>query len=313
MGQLPMKISVVVPTYRRPRDLERCLAALSAQHRVADEILVVHRLQDDETHAVLAEPGWRALEIKAVIVAKGGQVAALNCGLDAATGDIIAITDDDAAPRPDWLLRIEKLFSADPLIVGVGGRDFVYENGALLDGAQAVVGKVQWWGRCVGNHHLGVGPPREVDLLKGANMSFRRSGLGDLKFDERLRGEGAQVGNDWKIALSLRRAGGKLIYDPAVAVDHYPAVRHDAHKRDGVAAIAEYDKAHNVFLALLEFLPAWRKPVFVVWSLLLGTRDVPGVLQAPRLWRLGLDSVGTRVTASLGGQLRGVRTWLDSR
>ena len=41
-----MMITVVVPTYRRPRDLGRCLDGLGKQSRPADEIAVVVRESD---------------------------------------------------------------------------------------------------------------------------------------------------------------------------------------------------------------------------------------------------------------------------
>ncbi|WP_455777492.1 glycosyltransferase family 2 protein, partial [Burkholderia stabilis] len=44
-----MKISVLVPTYRRPADLARCLLALQRQHRLPDEVIVVARPEDDAT------------------------------------------------------------------------------------------------------------------------------------------------------------------------------------------------------------------------------------------------------------------------
>ncbi len=36
-----------------------------------------------------------------------GVVAAMNLKLEMAQGDILAFTDDDAAPGPDWLARME--------------------------------------------------------------------------------------------------------------------------------------------------------------------------------------------------------------
>ena len=44
-----MKITVLIPTYRRPKDLGRCLEALQKQTRPADEVLVVVRNTDAET------------------------------------------------------------------------------------------------------------------------------------------------------------------------------------------------------------------------------------------------------------------------
>ena len=87
-------------------------------------------------------------------------------------------------------------------------------------------------GKICGNHHLGVGAPRTVSLLKGANMIYRRSAVGGLRFDTRLRGKGAQPCNDLSFSLSVRRTGWKMVYDPRVAVDHFPAERFDDNGRD---------------------------------------------------------------------------------
>src|SRR5262245_59918316 len=99
-------ISVLVPTYRRPRDLARCLAVLRAQERLPDQVVIVTRDTDAETRASLADADLSPLHPTVVEVARPGVVAAMNAGLAAATGAIVAITDDDAAPRPDWLRRI---------------------------------------------------------------------------------------------------------------------------------------------------------------------------------------------------------------
>src|SRR5690606_14115209 len=155
--------------------------------------------------------------LRIVEVKQSGQVHALNTGIEQSTGDILAITDDDTVPCREWLLLIEKIFSADSKVGGVGGRDWVHHDGKVVDGVKQVVGKVSWYGRVKGNHHLGAGQAREVDVLKGANMSYRRTALKSIRFDERLRGVGAQVHNDLDFSLSVKRAGWKLIYSPDVA------------------------------------------------------------------------------------------------
>ena len=94
-------------------------------------------------------------------------MSALNAGLAHCTGDVLAITDDDAAPRSHWLARIEGHFASDPKIGAVGGRDWIYHDGVVELGDSTVVGRILWFGRVVGNHHRGVGPARDVDLLKG--------------------------------------------------------------------------------------------------------------------------------------------------
>jgi cellulose synthase/poly-beta-1,6-N-acetylglucosamine synthase-like glycosyltransferase len=201
-----MKMVVLIPSYRRPDDLERCLCALSQQVRAPDQVLVVARLGDDATNSV-ATAWLTRLPLEVVVVTLPGQVQALNAGLARVRGDIVAITDDDAAPRPDWLARIEAHFAADPKLGGVGGRDWVHQNGVVEMGERSVVGRVHWFGRISGNHHLGAGNARDVDVLKGSNCAFRLAVLQPLGFDACLKGAGAQVHNDMMASLAVKRAG----------------------------------------------------------------------------------------------------------
>lgn len=304
-----MIITVLIPTYRRPKDLARCLEALQKQTRPANEVLVVVRDTDTETWELLEAFNFNLLLLRPVKVSVPGQVAALNAGLDAAQGEIIAITDDDAAPYVDWLARIEVHFLLNSCVGGVGGRDWVHNGTQLEDGAREVVGRVQWFGRAIGNHHLGVGKSREVHALKGANMSYRRVAISRLRFDERLRGTGAQVHNDMAFSLALKRAGWKLIYDPMVAVDHYPAQRFDEDQRNIFNEKAFIDSVHNETLALLDYLPPAQRAVFVVWAVLVGTRKSIGFLQ----WLRFLPSegllAGQKCLASLRGRWQGWQTW----
>jgi cellulose synthase/poly-beta-1,6-N-acetylglucosamine synthase-like glycosyltransferase len=267
------------------------------------------REDDSGTWSLLSNFGWDPLRLQTVEVARPGQVAALNAGLEVFEGGILAITDDDAAPHPDWLARIEAHFGSTPEVGGVGGRDRVYHGRQLEDGSRNVVGKVQWFGRVIGNHHLGVGEPRYVDVLKGANCAYRRDAIRHVGFDERLLGTGAQVHNDLSVSLRLRREGWRLIYDPAVAVDHYPATRFDEDQRQSFSAEATFNEVHNETLLLLEHLPSVRRLVFILWAVIVGTRAAPGLVQwlrfLPREGRLS----GERLQTALKGRAEGWKTW----
>ncbi|NML31244.1 glycosyltransferase family 2 protein [Paraburkholderia antibiotica] len=276
-----MKVTVLVPTYRRPADLARCLAALARQSRAPDEVVVVARVDDADTQACLRDPATRGgLPLVIAPVDVPGQVAALNRGLDAASGDVIAITDDDAAPRSDWVARIAAAFEADARLGALGGRDWVHEKGRVLDGARPLVGKVTARGKIIGNHHLGVGAAREVDILKGANMSYRADAVRTIRFDARLRGAGAQVHNDMAFSLAVKNAGWKLVYDPQVAVDHFPAERFDDDRRDAQTMTALRNAAYNFHLILRDQLPPLRRETAWWWWTLVGTRVYPGLIHA---------------------------------
>ena len=296
------KITVIIPTYRRPEDLARCFTALKQQERMPDETIVVVRKSDASTWEFLAEFDASLIQFLPLTIDVPGVVAAMNLGLATAKGDIIAFTDDDAAPHPDWLKRIEQYFAEDGNLGGVGGRDRMYLDGTeMVQGERDIVGHLQWFGRIVGNHHLGFGDPREVDVLKGVNMSFRRVAIGHMRFDERMRGTGAQVHFEIAFCLALKRAGWKLLYDPSLTVDHYQALRFDEDQRNSFNALAFGNAIHNETLALLEHLPLWRRWVFSTWALLVGTRKAFGLVQwlrflpeekglATQKWRISIVS-----------------------
>ncbi|MDX2240847.1 MAG: glycosyltransferase family 2 protein [Leptolyngbyaceae cyanobacterium bins.302] len=306
-------ITTIVPTYRRPADLARCLTALRHQLRSPDEVLVVVRDTDNETRQFLELFDHAPLPLRVITVTVTGVVAAMNMGLDAAQGDIIAFTDDDAAPHPDWLTRIEQHFLADDRVGGVGGRDLMYCNGAIVEGAKQTVGQLQWFGRVIGNHHLGTGTAREVDVLKGVNMSFRRTAIANSRFDTRMRGTGAQVHFEIEFSLSLKRAGWTLIYDPHILVDHYPAQRFDEDQRHTFNEVAFANAVHNETLALLEHLAPEKRLLFVLWATFVGTRKAFGFVQLLRFTPHEKHLAWKKWQASVQGRWQGWQTWQHSQ
>lgn len=81
MGHDGHIVSVVVPTTGRDT-IASCREALSVQTRPPDEVVVV---TDEDRRG----PGW-----------------ARNEGIRRSRGDLIAFTDDDCVPPPDWLERL---------------------------------------------------------------------------------------------------------------------------------------------------------------------------------------------------------------
>jgi GT2 family glycosyltransferase len=276
-----VKLTVLIPTWRRPRQLANCLDGLGRQTRSPDEVVVVARGEDAETWSLLdgrRSSGVPAL--RAVRVDSPGQVRSLQAGLARAEGEVVAITDDDTVPRPDWLERIERSLDQQPEVGGVGGRDWVHDGARVVDGSHATVGKILWYGRVIGNHHLGVGDARPVDLLKGANMAFRRDALRGVGIAGGLRGGGAQVHSDMDLCLAVKRAGWALVYDPAIAVDHYPAARFDEDQREDRPLAALQNEVYNETYVLARRLAPGRAALALLYGFLVGTRQAPGPVVA---------------------------------
>lgn len=300
-------VSVLVPTWRRAESLARCLRALAAQSVAPLEVVVAMRAGDEATvRCVDALSLTLPFPILLSLVDGPGVIAAMNAGLAMCRGEIVALTDDDAEPSSDWIARIVACF-ADPAVGGAGGRDWQpFERGT-----RDVVGRVQWFGRVIGNHHLGAGEPRCVDVLKGVNCAFRAHLLRSVGFDTRLAGSGAQMFWELVLCLALRRAGWKLLYDPAIAVDHHIEPRHDADQRHRglFDATSQADAVHNETLALLEHLQGARRLAFIAWALAVGTRGEPGVLQVARLGLRGDRHAFSRWWSTLEGRARGWQRW----
>jgi len=73
---------------------------------------------------------------------------------------------------------------------------------------------------------------------------------------------------------------------------------------------------HNETVSLLEYLPLWRWPVFLGWSVLIGTRGAVGAAQVVRLLVMGKQPV-SRLLRKCGltalGRAQGLWTVLRSR
>lgn len=103
-------VSVVVPTYRRPELLSRCLGALIDQDLAPRryEIIVCDDGLDGATRDTVA---WIAEAARATgvavtyvpVIATQGPAGARNCGWRKARSALVAFTDDDTIPEPDWL------------------------------------------------------------------------------------------------------------------------------------------------------------------------------------------------------------------
>jgi cellulose synthase/poly-beta-1,6-N-acetylglucosamine synthase-like glycosyltransferase len=238
---------------------------------------------------------YRSLPIRTVLVSVPGTVAARNAGIDVCKTDVLAMIDDDTAPHPQWLARIMEDFRNDPELGGLGGKDRCFDGKGFDERQASVVGKVQWFGRVIGNHHLGFGNIREVDVLKGANMSFRAKALINVRFDRRLKGKGAQPNEDIALSVAVKCAGWKIAYDPQALVDHYPGQRVEVRHYNGVMPVKDEnafrDFSYNEVLGIWGALNPLCRLSFFVWSVLVGTGVCPGLIQAIRFTpKLGIHS-----------------------
>jgi glycosyltransferase involved in cell wall biosynthesis len=125
MGDAAPPVSFVIPSRNQARYIRQCLDGCLAQRIPGAEILVFDGASTDDTPGVLAGYGerirWRSAPDR-------GQSDAINQGVRAARGDIIAwINSDDYYAADDVLARVLARFAADPTL------DVVHGDGWMVD------------------------------------------------------------------------------------------------------------------------------------------------------------------------------------
>lgn len=101
-------ISVIIPTRNRPERLRACLGALTRQTlpRGTFDVIVVDDGSDAPLESVTA-PFEQQLDLQLLRQANAGPATARNAGAAAATGTLLAFTDDDCEPEADWLAAMQ--------------------------------------------------------------------------------------------------------------------------------------------------------------------------------------------------------------
>ncbi len=117
-----MRVSVVIPAYNEQDFIRGCLEALKNQQEPPDEIIVVDNNCTDDTIKIARQYGCRITKEP-----KQGIIPARDKGFDTASYPIIARTDADTLPPPDWIKKIKKHFSQDPECAGLAGPVSFYD------------------------------------------------------------------------------------------------------------------------------------------------------------------------------------------
>ncbi len=199
-------VSVVVASYNEEKYIYKCLNALMAIHYPKDklEIIVVSDGSKDRTVEFTKKYPVKLIDL----VTNKGLSYARNAGAKVAKGEIIAYTDADCEPDPDWLYFLVQGFDNEK--VGcVGGPNITHPDDPFI-------------GRCTAQ---APGAPTHVlidditaDHVPGCNMAFRKEVLEKIGgFDEIFRIAGDDVDIEW----TLQKEGYTVRYNPAAQVFHH--------------------------------------------------------------------------------------------
>ena len=120
-----MKVTVILCTYNRYRSLSRALESVALttfSDRVEWEVLVVDNNSKDQTRDVIEDYCRRyPARFRYLFEGRQGKSHALNAGIRASRGDVLAFMDDDVIVDPRWLQNLTAPLGKGPW-AGVGGR-----------------------------------------------------------------------------------------------------------------------------------------------------------------------------------------------
>jgi len=171
-----LRFSVVIPTFNRKDVLRKCLTALQSQDYPDYEVLVVDGGSDGTEQMMAQEfPRFRYL-----YEPRSGPSVARNLGIQVATGEIVAFTDDDCLVPPNWLSRLADGYQRYPEVYGVAGSCTPPESVWRAN----VLARQELWHTW---YAYGLSPDKAEYVASGlsvpgstSNVSYRRSILLDV-------------------------------------------------------------------------------------------------------------------------------------
>jgi len=300
-------LNIIIPSYGRPTDLNRCLGALADQTMRDFEVLCVCRFDDEPTRRCIKLFQNKDKRVREVLVGKPGLVAAMNAGLAQAHATFVTFTDDDSEPPSHWLLAIVNHFMSHPECGVVGGQDRLKFDGEPVLNPKPVskVGTYTWTGKYYTTHHC---PIREdfvkASILKGVNMTYRHELISGLVIGDGLIGSGAQVGSEQSLASCVLRHGKELHFVRDAWLIHHSAPRTENDHRENTGSQFARDTTYNYAYIFLRYQPL---PLAVVWmtrQVFLGSRFIPGIvrlLRWPHKWRITFQHLPVLFRGAVNG------------
>lgn len=278
------RLSIVIPHWNGKQHLETCLSALTRQTYTDLEIILADNASTDGSQAYVRE------HFPQVIIEQlpknRGFTGACNAGMQIASGEFIALLNNDTEVEPEWAAKIieglkrhpDAGFAASKMRL-FDERDRLHTAGDFfrVDGQPGNRGV---WQKDVGQFDK----EEYVFSACGGSSVYRRSMLEDIGL---LDDDFFFSCEDLDLAWRAQLRGYKCIYVPDAVVYHRLSA-------SGGGATASYYDARNSFYLLIKNYPGalWRR----YWKAIL-KRQYHEIRDAVKAWR------GSAARATLRGKL----------
>lgn len=198
-------VSVIIPTFRDEARLRFCIDCLMAQTYPRDrfEVIVVN---NDPASREASRRWFNDGCVKVITENSPGSYNARNRGASAATGQILAFTDSDCRPKPDWLAQLADCMSRNYADIVTGGIHMIAKDPSQITAIEA--------------YDFATGLPQEslARQKRGvtANMAVKAA-----RFSSVGGFDGTRLsGGDLEICQRIEAAGGHFAYCEGAVVCH---------------------------------------------------------------------------------------------
>ncbi len=223
-----LPLTVVVCTCAQVESVIGCVEAILANAGPLEVIVVENRPRGSTVADALSQRFAGDPRIRCVNEAAPGLGRARNAGLRAATGTLVAFTDDDVTVDAAWIPALRRAFAAHPEASCVAGLIAPLE---LETPEQVSLERFANYGKGFASRVYSLrDPPRDQPLfpytaghfVSGANIAFRTAELRRLGgFDPALgTGTPSRGSEDLDVCIRTLRAGAQLVYEPRAIVWH---------------------------------------------------------------------------------------------
>lgn len=210
-GQKKNRISVVIRSKNEEHWLNACLFAVVNQDYPDIEVVLVDNDSTDRTVEIAVSYGCKIINIPS---GQFNYSSALNMGIEATSGEFIAIVSAHCVPSDDqWLARLAMHFRSDKIAASYG-RQLPLSDSHPAD-------KRDLW--------TTFGQDRKIQkrdyFFHNANSMIRHSAWKKLSFNEEIHGV---EDRDW--AKKILRQGFSIVYEPTARVFHHHGIHHSANE-----------------------------------------------------------------------------------
>ena len=210
-------VSVIIPNWNGKQHLSRCLDSLMAQTVRPEEVIVVDDASTDDSLPLLQRSyPW----VRTIALTKNrGFTAAVNAGVAASHGRVVALLNNDTELHPNWLAKLLEALSSDASVGSVASKMVRFTERSMLDGAGDLLS------RGVSPYTRGFGEPDDGRYARREYIFGACAGAALYRREvfERVGGmdeDFVAYYDDVDLAFRAQLAGFRCLYEPGAICYH---------------------------------------------------------------------------------------------